>query len=311
MKSSSSVSPAGGRGSGSVRLVSPPGCPLTAPVDAAVEYLMVKKDFHAALDTCEKGLECLGSFAEQEESCFKYAELRAAFTIIGVQALAELNQWRTVFSWVLQQYGESEKIPAKIIQMCILLYVKVGERAVMKDSVCDWLHCSGNTSQSGFSTVAELYFLHILLPMGHVTEALEMLESDLGLVAFTDEQRQAARSLVDIQNQKNASSSSSSNTNPDTVDGTETSSVSKQGRLTLRLNSVIKLLSRGLSVASVRIKSISLRRVFLALMLLYLLIARLDPALPSAFPWLFRLHGLLQQMFNTMFGPYYKAHNRS
>lgn len=313
MRSSSSVSPAGGRGSGSVRLVSPPGCPLTALVDAAVEYLMVKKDFHAALATCEKGLESLDSFAEQEESCFKHAELRSAFTIIGVQALAELNQWRTVLSWVLQQYGETENIPAKIIQMCILLYVKVGERAVMKEAVCDWLHCSGNASQSGFSTVAELYFLHILLPMGHVTEALEMLESDVGLVAFTDEQRQAARSLVDDQNQKNASSSSSSssNTNSDSVDVMETSSVSKQGRLTLRLNSIIKLLSRGLSVASVRIRSISLRRVFLALMLLYLLIARLDPALPSALPWLLRLHGLLQQMFNTMFGPYYKAHNRS
>lgn len=308
MRNSSSVSPPGGRGSGSVRLVSPPGCPLTAPVDAAVEYLMVIKDFQAALDTCEKGLEGLGSFAEQEESCLKYAELRATFTIIGVQALAELNKWRGVLSWVLQQYGETEKIPAKIIQMCILLYVKVGERALMKEAVCDWLNCSSNTSQSGFSTVAELYFLHILLPMGHVTEALEMLESDLGLVAFTDEQRQAARSLVDVQNQKNASSS---NTNPDTIDVTETSSVSKQGRLTLRLNSIIKLLSRGLSVASVTIRSVSLRRVFLALMLLYLLIARLDPALPSAFPWLLRLHGLLQQMFNTMFGPYYKAHNRS
>lgn len=68
MRSSSSVSLAGGRGSGSVRLSSPPACPVTAPVDAALEYLMVKKDFQAALDTCEKGLESLGSFTEQEDS---------------------------------------------------------------------------------------------------------------------------------------------------------------------------------------------------------------------------------------------------
>ncbi len=68
MRSSSSVSLAGGRGPGSVRLSSPPACPVTAPVDAALEYLMVKKDFQAALDTCEKGLESLGSFAEQEDS---------------------------------------------------------------------------------------------------------------------------------------------------------------------------------------------------------------------------------------------------
>lgn len=301
------MSLAGGRGSGSVRLSGPPACPVTAPVDAALEYLMVKKDFQAALDTCEKGLESLGSFAEQEDSSFKYAELKAALTIVGIQALAELNQWCGVLSWVLQQYGETEKIPAKIIQMCILLYVKVGERAVMKDAVCDWLHYSGNMSQSGFSSVAELYFLHILVPMGHTAEALEMLETDVGRVAFTDEQRQAARSLVDIQNEKNATSSS---TNPESVGVTTTSSASKQDKLTQRLTSIMRLLYRGLSVASVRIRSISLRRVFLALILLYLLLVRIDPALPSAFPWLLRLHGLLQQTWNTMFGPYYKANSR-
>lgn len=302
------MSLAGGRGSGSVRLSGPPACPVTAPVDAALEYLMVKKDFQAALDTCEKGLESLGSFAEQEDSSFKYAELKAALTIVGIQALAELNQWCGVLSWVLQQYGETENIPAKIIQMCILLYVKVGERAVMKDAVCDWLHCSGNMSQSGFSSVAELYFLHILVPMGHTAEALEMLETDVGRVAFTDEQRQAARSLVDIQNEKNATSSS---TNPESVGVTTTSSASKQDKLTQRLTSIMRLLYRGLSVASVRIRSISLRRVFLALILLYLLLVRIDPALPSAFPQLLRLHGLLQQTWNTMFGPYYKANSRS
>lgn len=61
------MSLAGGRASGSVRLISPPACPVAVPVDTAIEYLMVKKDFQAALDTCEKGLESLAS-AEQEES---------------------------------------------------------------------------------------------------------------------------------------------------------------------------------------------------------------------------------------------------
>lgn len=39
----------------------------------------------------------------------------------------------------------------------------------------------------------------------------------------------------------------------------------------------MRLLLRGLSVASVRFRSISLRRVFLAVMLLYLLLIRMDP----------------------------------
>uniref|UniRef100_A0A671TBP3 Peroxisomal biogenesis factor 26 n=1 Tax=Sinocyclocheilus anshuiensis TaxID=1608454 RepID=A0A671TBP3_9TELE len=285
MRSSSSVFLAGGRGSGSVRLSSPPACPLTAPVDAAVEYLMVKKDFQAALDTCEKALESLGSFL---------SPISSALTIVGIQAMAELNQWPGVLSWVLQQYGETEN--------------SLGERAVMKEAVCDWLQCSGNMSQSGFSTVAELYFLHILVPMGLTAEALEMLETDVCRVAFTEEQRQAAQSLVDIQNEKNATSST---TNPESVAVAPTTSASKQDKLTQRLTSIMKLLYRGLSVASVRIRSNSVRKVFLALILLYLLLVRIDPALPSAFPWLLRLHGLLQQTWNTMFGPYYRANTRS
>lgn len=44
-----------------------------------------------------------------------------------------------------------------------------------------------------------------------------------------------------------------------------------------RLNPVMRLLLRGLTVASVRVRSISLRRVFLAVMLLYLLLIRMDP----------------------------------
>ncbi|KAA0720710.1 Peroxisome assembly protein 26 [Triplophysa tibetana] len=306
MRSSSSVSLNGGRGSGSVRLISPPASPIAVPVDIAIEYLMVKKDFQAALDTCEKGLESLAS-AEQEESCFKHGELKAALTIVGIQALAELNQWRGVLSWVLQQYGETTKIPAKIVQMCILLFVKVGECAVMKDAVNDWLRCSNNMSQSGFSTVSELYLLHILLPMGRTTEAQELLESDVGQVAFTEEQRQAACSLVDLQKEKNASLS---DPDPQSVAAT-TSAASDKGDSSKRLNPVMRLLLRGLSVASVRVRSISLRRVFLAVMLLYLLLIRMDPALPSAFPWLLHLHRLLQQAWNTMFGPYYKGETQN
>uniref|UniRef100_A0A672PYA3 Peroxisome assembly protein 26-like n=1 Tax=Sinocyclocheilus grahami TaxID=75366 RepID=A0A672PYA3_SINGR len=293
MRSSSSVSLAGGRGSGSVWLSSPSACPLTAPVDAAVEYLMVKKDFQAALDMCEKGLESLGSFL---------SPISSALTIVGIQAMAELNQWPGVLSWVLQQYGETEKIPFKIIQMCILLCESGGDESAVMEAVCDWLQCSGN-----MSTVAELYLLHILVPMGLTAEALEMLETDVCRVAFTEEQRQAARSLVDIQNEKNATSST---TNPESVAVAPTTNASKQDKLTRRLTSIMRLLCRGLSVASVRIRSISVRKVFLALILLYLLV-RIDPALPSAFPWLLRLHGLLQQTWNTMFGPYYRANTRS
>lgn len=47
----------------------------------------------------------------------RHGELKAAFCIVGVQALAELNQWKDVLTWVSQHYGGTEQIPAKIMQM--------------------------------------------------------------------------------------------------------------------------------------------------------------------------------------------------
>lgn len=78
------MSLAGGRGSGSVRLISPPACPVAVPVDTAIEYLMVKKDFQAALDTCEKGLESLAS-AEQEESWWVRLTAKSKSALLSIQ----------------------------------------------------------------------------------------------------------------------------------------------------------------------------------------------------------------------------------
>ncbi|MGH0115610.1 UNVERIFIED_CONTAM: hypothetical protein FKN15_037933 [Acipenser sinensis] len=87
-------------------------------LDTATELLMVLRDFRAALETCERGLESVAGLPEQEDLCsFRYGEVKAALCIIGIQALAELNKWRVVLEWVLQYYGAPEKMSAKIMQM--------------------------------------------------------------------------------------------------------------------------------------------------------------------------------------------------
>ncbi|MGH0120179.1 UNVERIFIED_CONTAM: hypothetical protein FKN15_065940 [Acipenser sinensis] len=87
-------------------------------LDTATELLMVRRDFRAALETCERGLESVAGLPEQEDLCsFRYGEVKAALCIIGIQALAELNKWRVVLEWVLQYYGAPEKMSAKIMQM--------------------------------------------------------------------------------------------------------------------------------------------------------------------------------------------------
>ncbi|KAK3517898.1 hypothetical protein QTP70_026209 [Hemibagrus guttatus] len=209
--------------SGRLGSLSPPLClSLThgsGLVESAIEHFIIRNDFHAAFEACEKGLESLNHADEQELNCSRHGELKAALCIVGIQALAELNQWHDVLKWVLQHYGETEQIPAKIMQMChiaaadkfncfplsfpsILLYTKVAEQAAVQEAVRTWLLCNSNTSLSGYSSVAELYILHVLLPLGQTTEAKELLMDAVGQVAFTEAQRQTALTILENHDAK-------------------------------------------------------------------------------------------------------------
>lgn len=46
--------------------------------------------------------------------CWEY---KAGFCTLGIQALAELNQWRAALPWVLEHYEDQDKIPPKIMQL--------------------------------------------------------------------------------------------------------------------------------------------------------------------------------------------------
>ncbi|XP_066580744.1 peroxisome assembly protein 26 isoform X2 [Amia ocellicauda] len=208
MRSSSSTSLAQARSLGSVRLGSSPllfqgSAQALSLLDMAVEHLMVLRDFKGGLESCEKGLDSLSSLPEHEDttSSFRCGEVKAALCIIGIQALAELNEWRRVLAWVLQYYGTPEKIPAKIMQMCILLYTKVDEPGMILEAGGDWLRTSVNQSLPGYGAVAELYLLHILVPLGWLHEAQVLAGS---YTTFTEEQRQVALEI--IERKKNASS---------------------------------------------------------------------------------------------------------
>ncbi|XP_060758813.1 peroxisome assembly protein 26 isoform X1 [Neoarius graeffei] len=273
-------------------------------LDSATELFIIRSDFRSALTACEKGLERLTRADEQEQSSARYGELKAALCIVGIQALAELNQWHDVLTWVLQHYGETEQIPAKIMQMCILLYTKVSEQAEVQEAVQTWLHCSSNSSLPGYSSVAELYTLHVLLPLGQTAEAKQLLMGDVGQVAFTEEQRQTALAILKDHDAKKTNRSDPS---PEPVPVEAEKKITLQGSVVRKLNAVMRLLYRGLSLAGVTAWSRFIHRTAVLLFLLYLLLVRMDPALPSAYPWILQLYRLWQQMWNAMFGPYYRA----
>lgn len=78
----------------------------------------------------------------------------------------------------------------------ILLHSKVGEPAVMQEATRVWLR-SSSCKAPGFRTVAELYLLHVLVPLEHLEEARELISGELGLAVFTEDQRQTALDVVE------------------------------------------------------------------------------------------------------------------
>uniref|UniRef100_A0A8C8IZL9 Uncharacterized protein n=1 Tax=Oncorhynchus tshawytscha TaxID=74940 RepID=A0A8C8IZL9_ONCTS len=78
-----------------------------------------------------------------------------------------------------------------------------------------------------------------------------------------------------------------------------------QGAVIQKLEALLRLLNRGLSVASAG--SFPIRRVFLAVVFLNMLFVWMDPAHPSSFPWISQMLQMLKQMWDAMFAPYYRA----
>uniref|UniRef100_A0A8D2ZQX2 Peroxisome assembly protein 26 n=1 Tax=Scophthalmus maximus TaxID=52904 RepID=A0A8D2ZQX2_SCOMX len=241
-------------------------------------------------------------------SCpLRSGEFKAGFCILGIQALAELNQWHGVLPWLLRQYEQQERIPAKIMQMCILLYSKVGEPAVMQEAARVWLHCPSNGRAPGFGTVAELYLLHVLVPLGHTEEARELIDGEVGNQAFSEDQRQTALDVVDEKERPNREPPPSPGCGPNSENTAHT--VSTKGAVIRKIEVMLRFLYRKLFVSSSG--SFSLRKIFLAAVLLYMLFLRMDPAHPSSFLWISKLLQLLKQMWSAMFAPYYRALTQS
>ncbi|XP_074554399.1 peroxisome assembly protein 26 isoform X2 [Halichoeres trimaculatus] len=290
-------------------------------LDSAAEQMMVFKDFQAALETCDSGLRSLSNTGPEDS---RFVEFKAGFCILGIQALAEMNQWQKVLTWILQQYQDPDRIPAEIMKMSIVLHSKVGQPARMQDAARLWLLSPSNRSLNGFGTVAELYLLHILLPLGQKHSALELIHGDVGSSVFTEDQRRAALELLEEKEPLSEESPLSPVTSLEPVSSggltqlleiilTQTDQKNNPvclftGCVLHKLESMLRSLYRKLCLTCSR--SSSLQRLFLAAVLLYMLALRLDPALPSSFMWISKLLQLLRGVWRAMFAPYYKAQSR-
>lgn len=79
----------------------------------------------------------------------------------------------------------------------------------MQETARVWLRCPSNRSVSGFRTVAELYLLHVLVPLRSREEAEELVLGEIGSSVFTADQRQTALELLEDKGQPHSSSQNS------------------------------------------------------------------------------------------------------
>lgn len=273
-------------------------------LDRAAELLAVSRSFDAALEVCERGLETVdsGNNTSDQDDASRFSEVKASFCIIGIQALAELNRWREVLPWVLQQYDAPEKLPARLVQMCILLYIKVEEPQMIQETVQVWLKDSKNRTMPAYGTVAELYLFHVLVPLGQFAEA-ELLVQDP--VSFTEDQRQGALRFI--------SQSKGEQTEPvlpqkstDHQEMMSDNSRAGQG-VPSKLVTILKVIQRVMRTVRSTLCSFWLSKLVLATLLVYLLVARMDSASPASFLWISRLLQFFRHMWKAMFAPYYMA----
>uniref|UniRef100_A0A8C6ED87 Peroxisomal biosis factor 26 n=1 Tax=Microcebus murinus TaxID=30608 RepID=A0A8C6ED87_MICMU len=187
MKSDSSTSAAPLRGAGGPLRSSEPvrASPARAPavdlLEEAADLLVVHLDFRAALQACDRACRALA-----EEPAGTSLEVKCSLCVVGIQALAEMDRWREVLCWVLQYYQVPEKLPPKVLELCILLYSKMQEPGAVLDVVSAWLQDPANHDLPEYGTLAELHLQRVLLPLGCLSEAEELVVSS---AAFGEEQQ--------------------------------------------------------------------------------------------------------------------------
>lgn len=270
-------------------------------LDTAAEQFVVHRDFQTSFGVCEEGLAIL---VENETEDSRWGEVKEGLCILGVQALAELDQWPGVLSWVLRQYQRPEEIPATIMQMCILLYAKVGHETAIQEATRTWLFCPATVGLGAYRTVAELYLLCVLLPLGRTDDARQLVLGEVGSRAFSEDQRRLALEVVTEKENESLETPDGSSRSPSPVVPVPTSPPG--GALMAKLGAMLRLLCRSLSLSS-SAGGFPLRRLCMAMVLVYILVFRMNPALPSAYLWISKLLQVLKQTWDVMFKPYYSA----
>ncbi|XP_036721383.1 peroxisome assembly protein 26 isoform X1 [Balaenoptera musculus] len=273
------------RSSEPVRAAPAPSAAALLLEDAA-DLLVVHLDFRAALRTCERAWQDLA-----EEPAGACLEVKCSLCVVGIQALAEMDRWQEVLSWVLRCYQVPEKLPPKVLELCVLLYSKMREPGAVLDTVSAWLQDAGNQGLPEYRALAELHLWRVLLPLGCLSEAEELVA---GSAAFSEEQRLDALQAISTARQQQKHGQSGSE---------ETQKLNQEGSSSHKFLSLLTLLRQLWDSAVSHFFALPFRKSLLAALLLCLLVVRFDPASPASLPFLYKLAQIFHRIRKAVTSP--------
>ncbi|XP_032125473.1 peroxisome assembly protein 26 isoform X2 [Sapajus apella] len=283
MKSDSSISAGPLRGLGGPLRSSEPvraaraRAPAVDLLEEAADLLVVHLDFRAALETCERAWQSLANHALAEEPAGTSLEVKCSLCVVGIQALAEMDRWQEVLSWVLQYYQVPEKLPPKVLELC-----KMQEPGAVLDVVGAWLQDPANQDLPEYGALAEFHVQRVLLPLGRLSEAEELV---VGSAAFGEAQRLDILQAIDTARQRQGQEHSGSEEAP---------KPNREGSVSHKFLSLPMLVRQLWDSAVSHFFSLPFKKSLLAALILCLLVVRLDPASPSSLPFLYKLAQLFR-----------------
>ncbi|XP_051464386.1 peroxisome assembly protein 26 [Apus apus] len=275
---------------------SPASAQAASLLEEAADLLVLHRDFAAAVERCEAGCDSLGPGPGAESS----AEVKCSLCVVGIQALAEMNRWREVLSWVLQYYHVPEHLPPKVLELCILLYSKVREPQVMLEVGSSWLRDQANKNLLEYGSLLELYLLHVLLPLGQFEGAEELVR---GCDVLDSEQQLAFLGTIRESRCQQTQGEEMHSTDEEQQDAATESVL---GALSQKLLAMLTLLRRALRSMSSHFYLLPYKKMLLATFLLYLVVVRLDPASPTSLPFIYKLVQLFRQAWAAVFSPIHR-----
>ncbi|NXF91423.1 PEX26 protein, partial [Eubucco bourcierii] len=270
-------------------------------LEEAADLLVLHRDFAAAVERCEAGCDSLGPASGTSPVPESSAEVKCSLCVVGIQALAEMNRWREVLSWVLQYYHVPEHLPPKVLELCILLYSNVKEPQVMLEVGGSWLRDQSNKRLPEYSSLLELYLLHTLLPLGRFEAAEELVRS---CEVFESEQQQALLGTI-CESQCHWAQREEMYSAAEEREDAATETL--LGAVSQKLLTMLTFLHRALRSMSSHFYILPYKKILLATFLLYLVVVRLDPASPTSLPFIYKLVQLFRQAWAAVSSPVHRS----